>query len=240
MQDSIFEKTGLPEVKVVVTTPKVSEDKLFKFRKCYIGISLDNPVFYEKSLLAILSWAVSRFDQCLIILGDSLRRYNEYIFNGLKESEAQKASYQVGDNYILQTKEIFSRFREPKVTLIRWQDCLQMEEFRKSIEILDRLYAGNNRFKASVQKDAFAFIKRQKRKNEKLAVTMEQAIEISSQYLLEEIAVFSALSERGWNVELYPGPELGVLVDVAKGNYADIPMGLKERINVQLSVSRPE
>jgi len=67
---------------------------------------------------------------------------------------------------------------------------------------------------------------------------MEKAIEISSQYLLEEIAVFSSLSEQGWKVELYPGPELTVLIDIAKGQYSDIPEGLKERVNVELRISK--
>ena len=38
-------------------------------------------------------------------------------------------------------------------------------------------------------------------------------------------------------MELYPGPELGVLVDVAKGKFDHVPQGLKERINVELKIS---
>jgi tRNA-dependent cyclodipeptide synthase len=240
MPDLPFENSRLPQVRIVNIIPKVSEEKLFTFRKCYIGISLDNPVFYDKSLLAILSWAAAGFEQCLVVLGDYLRRYNEYIFKGLQDSDAQKASYQAGDIYISETKKIFNQFSEPKIILTRWQNCLQTEEFKKSSQILDDLYITDSSFRASVQKDALAFIKRQKRKKEKLAVTAEQAIETSSRYLLEEIAVFSALSEQGWNVELYPGPELAVLVDIAKGNFSDIPAGLKKRINVQLRIGRTE
>jgi hypothetical protein len=46
------------------------------------------------------------------------------------------------------------------------------------------------------------------------------------------------LSEQGWKVELYPGPELNVLVDIAKGKYQGIPEGLKDRINVELQITR--
>jgi len=66
---------------------------------------------------------------------------------------------------------------------------------------------------------------------------MEEAIELSCRYLLEEITVFSALSDQGWKVELYPGPELRVLVDIAKGEYSRIPQGLKERVNVELRIA---
>jgi len=240
MQDLYSENPGSAVVKIVKTTPGISQEKLFSFRKCYIGISLDNPVFYNRSLLAILSWSTAMFEQSLIVLGDYLRRYNEYIFNGLKEADAERASYQEGEEYLSKTKEIFDRFSEPALVMTRWNDCLQTKEFEQSKQILDNLYSTDDSFRASVQRDAFAFIKRQKKQNKKLAVTMEEAIAVSSQYLLEEIAVFSALSEQGWNVELYPGPELAVLVDIAKGSYSNVPAGLKKRINVELRIGRTD
>ena len=238
MRDSTFENSELPKVGIVKITPNVTKEKLFSLRRCYIGISLDNPVFYNSSLTAILKWGAEKFEQCLIVLGDYLRRHNEYIFNGLQGPVAEKASFQAGDEYIEKTREIFAQFTEPKLTLIKWKDCLGWPQYSTSKKILDNLYNNDDTFRAVVQKDAFAFIKRQKKRNEDLSVPMEKAIDISSEYLLEEIAAFSALSERGWNVELYPGPELCVLVDIAQGDFSDIPKGLKDRVNVQLRVSK--
>ena len=70
-----------------------------------------------------------------------------------------------------------------------------------------------------------------------MLVDTRQALELCCQYLLEEISVFSALSEQGWNVELYPGAELCVLAEIAKGEYSAVPKGLKERVNVELKIS---
>jgi len=238
MPDSLFENSKLPRISIVRTTPKVSQQELFAKRRCYIGISLDNVVFYGKALQAILSWGAENFDHCLLVLGDYLRRYNEYIFNSLKEQASEKACYEAGDDYIAKTKDIFQQFNESKIQLTRWKSCLETEEYQKSKTILNNLYVSLPAFRASVQRDAFLFLKRQKRKNQKLSVPMEEAIEISSRYLLEEIGVFSSLSEQGWKVELYPGPELGVLIDIAKGQYSDIPQGLKERVNVELRISK--
>ncbi len=238
MPDSLSEDSKLPLISIVRTMPKVSQQELFAKRRCYIGISLDNPVFYGKSLQAILSWGTENFDRCLVVLGDYLRRFNEYIFNSLKGEAAEKASFESGNDFIAKTKDIFQQFNEDKIQLTRWENCLQADEYKKSKTILSNLYDTLPTFKASVQRDAFLFLKRQKRKNQKISLPMEEAIEISSQYLLEEIAVFSSLSEQGWKVELYPGPELGVLVDIAKGQYSDIPEGLKERVNVELRISK--
>ncbi len=67
---------------------------------------------------------------------------------------------------------------------------------------------------------------------------MKQAIRLSCEYILEEVAVFNVLSESGWTVELYPGPELRVLAEVAAGKYPDVPAGLKGRVNVELKIAR--
>jgi tRNA-dependent cyclodipeptide synthase len=119
----------------------------------------------------------------------------------------------------------------------RWEPCLQSEEYKKAKVILDELFASDSAFRASIERDAFSFVKRQTRRDLKPIVATEEAIEFSCRYLLEEITVFAALSAQGWEVELYPGPELGVLVDIAKGQYARVPQGLKERINVELRIA---
>jgi tRNA-dependent cyclodipeptide synthase len=201
-----------------------------------MGISLDNPVFEGDSLRALLLWIVKRFDQCLVIVGDHLCRYNERIFNGLKDDDAIKVAQEAGDSFILRTRELFQQFPPGKIRLTRWKQHLDTDEYKKSKTLLDHLFISNPDFGESVQKDARSFVTRQA-KRDRLAIQPSKAVELSCQYLLEEVAVFSALAEQGWQVELYPGPELRVLVEVAKGKYYTIPEGLKKRISVELEVS---
>ena len=236
MSDSNSENLELPSVSVARTIPKISEEELFSHKRCYIGISLDNSVFEGKSLHALLLWIVERFDQCLVIVGDHLYRFNELILNGLKYDEAIKVAHDLGDSFILRTREFFQQLPNGKTHLTRWKSHLETKEYKKSRAILEHLFASDSEFRASVEKDAFSFVRRQTKRNRTLAVQTEDAIKLSSEYLLEEIAVFSALSEQGWQVELYPGPELRVLVDVARGKYLTVPRGLKERISVELKI----
>ena len=236
ISDSNFENIDSHYVKIVKTTPKVSQEQLLSFRRCYLGISIDNPVFYGKALQALLLWAMENFDQSLVVIGDYLRRYNEQIFNGLQGDKAVKASLDAGDLFILQTSRLFEKLDKEKFTISRWKPCLETDVFKESKAAIDDLFNSDTNFKTAVTRDAFSFAKRQARQKRTLAIPMEDAIELSSQYLMEEIAVFNALSEQGWNVELYPGPELRVLVDIAKGKYLHIPKGLKKRINVELQI----
>lgn len=230
-----FDKSNLPSVKIVKTIPDVGAEKLFSYRECYMGISLDNAVFGGDSLAALLLWATGKFDTCLVVVGDYLRRHNEYILNGMDDFQAQWAALGAGDEFIERTKGLFDKLPKGKVRIIRWRDCLGFEEYPPAKAALDKLFAGNDDFKAAVHKDAISFVDRQANRDHKLAVSQEEAIAVSCEYLLEEIAVFSALSSRGRHVELYPGCELEVLVEISGGKFTDIPQGLRERINVELS-----
>ncbi len=234
--DLNFENLDLPSISIVRTTPKISEEELFSHKRCYIGISLDNPGFHGKSLQALLLWGIGNFERCLVVVGDYLCRFNEQIFNRSDRAEAAKAARRLGDSFMHRTSQFFEQIPTRRLVVSRWEACLQSNEYKKAKVVIDELFASESAFRASVQRDAFSFVKRQARRNQKPIVTTEEAIELSCRYLLEEITVFAALSAQGWEVELYPGPELGVLVDIAKGEYARVPQGLTKRINVELAI----
>ena len=99
--------SNIDDVRIVRTTPSVAHEDVFAHRKCYMGISLDNPVFAGDSLAALLLWAVEKFDTCLVVAGDYLRRHNEYILNGIDGSQAKNAALGAGDEFIERTKGLF-------------------------------------------------------------------------------------------------------------------------------------
>jgi tRNA-dependent cyclodipeptide synthase len=203
-----------------------------------MGISLDNPVFGGRYLAAMLAWATEMFDSCLIVVGDYLRRHNEQILNGLAPDAAAEAAIAAGDRFLETTASLFDLYSRQKVQVIRWRECLDYKEYAESRAMLDELFATDERFRESLRKDALSFVDRQNQRNRDLAAAEQEAVDVSCRYLLEEIAVFSALSEQGRKVELYPGPELEVLVDIAEGKFENIPRGLKERINVELRCNK--
>lgn len=227
---------SLPRVNIVKILPRISTSDLFSRKKCYLGISLENPLFAGDSLKAMLLWAAEKFEQCLVIVGDYLARFDEQIITGCDENHAGKLAIKRGDLFISQTREIFGCLPADKVRLTRWKEHLQTEEFIRSKRMLDDIFESNKDFRKSVEYDASSFVERQKKHNKHLAADADVALRLCCRYILEEIAVFSMLSERGWGVELYPGSELRVLTEVAKGRYPNMPMGLKNRINVELKI----
>jgi tRNA-dependent cyclodipeptide synthase len=225
-------------VSIAKILPAITEAELFSRKKCYLGISLENPLFEGETLRAMLAWACEKFEQTLVIVGDYLSRFNERIQNGCDLDKAGELAEGLGDSFITQTKGLFDKLPAEKIRLTRWKEHLQHEEFRDAKKTIDELFKMNGEFRASVEYDALSFVKRHKKRNRNFAVGMEEAIELSCEYILEETAVFSSLSQRGFSVELYPGPELRVLAEVAKGLFPGIPPGLKTRVNVELKIDR--
>ena len=227
----------LPKVKIVKILPRVSRAQAYARKKCYLGISLENPLFEGDTLRAIVLWASAQFEQTLVIVGDYLCRFNERILSACDEKTAGLLALKRGDLFLSKTKELFNSLPEGKVILTRWKEHLQNEQFIRSKKILDEIFESDEEFRAAIEYDALSFVRRQRKHNLNLAVDMEQAIRLSSEYILEETAVFSSLSERGWSVELYPGSELKVLAEVAKGRFPAVPRGLKDRLSVELKIS---
>jgi len=228
----------LPEVSIAKILPRVPESQLFSREKCYLGISLENPLFEGDSLKAMLMWAAEKFGQCLVIVGDYLSRFDEQIITGCDENRAGQLAIKKGDLFISQTKDTFSGSPAERVILTRWKEHLQAEEFKRSKKILDDIFESDEDFRKSVEYDALSFVERQKKHNQHPAVEADVALRLCCRYIMEEVAVFSSLSELGWGVELYPGSELRVLAEVARGRYPRVPKGLKDRISVELKISR--
>jgi tRNA-dependent cyclodipeptide synthase len=225
-------------IKIENVAPPITQKELFLHRRCYLGISIGNPQFRGESFAVLLEWIARHFDECLIVVGDYLQRYNEHIFYNRQGKEAEIESLRMGDAFLADTAELLERLPKAKFHLTRWKSHLDSPEFHKAKKILDELFVNSFEFRESIDKTSAEFISRQMKNKKGPVVDKKTAIALSTQYLLEEIAVFSVLVENGWAVEIYPGAEIPVLVDIAAGKFHHIPPSLKQRINVELRINK--
>ena len=107
MSASNSENLNLPSVTIAKILPKIPQEQLYAYKRCYLGISLDNPVFEGDSLHALLLWITDKFEHCLVIVGDHLSRFNERILNGCDWETASKIAYGRGDEFIRKTEQLF-------------------------------------------------------------------------------------------------------------------------------------
>lgn len=224
--------------KIADITPPMTHRDLFTRRRCYLGISLGNPLFRGDTLHSLLLWINDHFDECLVVVGDYLQRYNEQMFGAREGDSAGLEAIRAGDAFIAESYPIFDRLPSSKFRLTRWMSYLETTEFSKTKRVLDELFISNYEFRASIDRTSVEFINRQVRNKKVPVVDRERAIALSTRYLMEEIAVFSVLVEKGYEVEVYPGPELPVLTEIAHGHFPNVPEPLKRRVNVELRIRR--
>jgi tRNA-dependent cyclodipeptide synthase len=224
-------------IKVAQVMPAHALPRLFDQPRCVLGVSMTNPIFWRSSLRALLGWMREHFAEPLVLVGDHLHRLNEQLLHGYGEAEASEAARQEGDRFMAHLEACLAGFPEQSFQVMRWQPFHQDPAFAQAKAQLWALYEENAAVRASIDSTAALFVW-QKQGRAPLAADKETAVRLSAEYLLEEMAVFSVLIDRGWEVVLYPGAQLPMLMEIATGRFRDVPHSLHKGIYVELNVAK--
>ncbi|MFT6962867.1 MAG: tRNA-dependent cyclodipeptide synthase [Flammeovirgaceae bacterium] len=224
-------------VRIENITPSDANFELSKKRKCVLGVSMSNPVFWRSSLGTMLSWMDKNFDSSLILVGDYLQRLNEQISNGNDADLAIETAMQKGDLFETKLNQYLPKYKTDKFHVARWKPFYESADFEKHKIVLDKIYNSNLGVKKSIDETAKLFVS-QKQDKVDFKVSEGEAIRLSVEYLLEEMAVFSILIDQGWDLVLYPGAQLPLLMEIAKGEFDGIPNSLNKGTYVELKVRK--
>lgn len=227
------------KIKLSGIAPDMSLAQLAKFRKCYLGVSINNPFFRDRHLGLLLKWIASHFDECIILIGDYLHRINENILHGNTGETAIASSINRGDQIHEMIDIALSILPKNKFKVYRWKEFLDKNprSFTKKDE-LNFLFENNRTFHESILLSCSEFVERLIKRGERLYFTREEAIALSREYLIEEMSVFSTLIEMGYNVQVYPGTQLKVLKDLARHAFPAVESNLSAGIYVDLTVKK--
>jgi len=221
------------------SAPLLSVKQLSKYRRCYLGISINNAFFKESHLPLLLKWIDGHFDECLIIIGDYLHRLNETILFGRVGMNAVSAASLEGDKMLSILNAALSKFERGKFKIIRWQNF--MEENKVVADYQKRLveyYNSDEKFRHSIAQSSEVFIQKLIERGQQIAIAHEEAVSLSQQYLIEEMAVFTKIIEMGYQVQVYPGTQLSILKEVATGGFASLNLSLSKGIFIDLTVKK--
>ncbi len=207
------------------------------FPRCYAGVSIGHPNFRGARLSALLRWIASHFDRCTIVVGDDLYRLSVMIRTGMDETSALRFARKESRFQYQELVNGVGNFPSHKFTIRRWCEFTSHRSFSPYQVALAALLRSNRQFHNSVMISADDYLKR--RPDRSLAVSRRNALSLSSQYLLEEMAVFCILVRDGWLVDVYPGPELPVLAEMSRGLHEAAPPPLRRRIGISLEICKP-
>lgn len=171
-------------------------------------ISLANRKCTGQHLQAMLEWIGEGWSEIQFSVGDTLHRFNVYangtrIGNfGASMKVAEEETRILGDEWV-EANSYWIDTLPVKTKIIRWNEwrkhslfCEQKRRFREAL-------ATESGFAAAVKNDIFQFNNRRG-----IANSTEHQISVQSEYILEELAVFSIQAIEGPTINIYPGSPL--------------------------------
>ncbi|HKX31515.1 MAG TPA: tRNA-dependent cyclodipeptide synthase [Blastocatellia bacterium] len=207
--------------------------------RCYLPVSLETKPFTTRPMLdAIVSWITDNFGGCAIFVADSIHRLTLQITRNLSPHEAKEEAYRLGSRFLEENRDLFANQNGCRFELLRASSVERMSESAEAKKVLESLFRTNTEFASSIKSTAASFIDRRFKNQTEFCVDRSEMMNLSCLYLIEEIALFSCLVKMGWGIDVYPGEELPVLIEIAEGKYPDVPAELRSRVNIALKLKR--
>lgn len=200
--------------------------------ECMLGVSLENSNFVRAKLTAMLEWIVRRFPRCTVLVGDSIHRITVEAKRQLAPEAALVEALRLGRAFIADEAQVFDGFRSR--TAFSFVTCSEIQGSEAYCDYHTRLRAlfdSDATFRSSVESFGLNYHS----KNSRHVSDGERAkrIQRSSDYFLEEFAIFSCLRKKGIGVMVYPGT-FSTLAEVADGQHPDAPKELRDLVVVSL------
>ena len=206
--------------------------------RAYVGVSIGQKNFRGRRLSAIVAWLDRHTERCRLLIGDELHRHTVAIWNSCSEEEALALSRRAGDAVEQEIQDLLSADPARKFELCRWRSMTSHAMYENLHERVARLVVDDAQFAQSLRQCARQYIDRGCARGQQPVLAFDHAVEVSAAYLTEELAVFAVLNSIGWNVEIYPGPELPVLAEVSHGVHPNVNPLFPKRANIELHLRK--
>ncbi|MFJ8957648.1 tRNA-dependent cyclodipeptide synthase [Streptomyces sp. NPDC102381] len=217
---------------IASVSPVASRATFEQHEKCFLGVSLENSNFTTAKLASMVRWISRRFSHCTVLVGDSIHRLTLESTCGMAPNEAHGRAMELGCEFMEDNLHVFDEHGGSSE--FTFQTCSDVQGGREFSEYHAQLLAyfeKDGMFRSSVESFGRAY--HRKHSQGVGASELNRRIEISSEYFLEEFAVFACLERRGAGVMVYPG-SFSTLSEIAEGGHPGAPRELQDLIVVSL------
>lgn len=152
-----------------------------------------------KKLEAAMNWATDNFKNVVVLVADTQQRYNFMFYKyDLSEKSAFEIAKIAGDQWISRNSNFLNHHN---IKIVRWEDIKNNNEYDKAYQEIVEFYNTSDPFKQDVDYGIKEHWDRQDHSlNDK-----EKYWKLSTQYALEELAVFSLFYAKEKGISAYPG-----------------------------------
>lgn len=213
-------------------SPTTSRDTFEDHDTCFLGVSLENSNFKPAKVDAMAKWISRRFSQCTVLIGDSIHRITLESTRSMPPRAALDDALRLGREFVESRQPVFESYRDrTKFTFVTCSEVQSWGLYGDYHERLRQHYDQDAAFRGSVE--AFGRDYHGKRSEGVSAQELDHRIRKSSEYFLEEFAIFACLQRTGSPVMVYPG-SFSTLSEIAQGKHPGAPEELRDLIVVSL------
>jgi len=204
--------------------------------RAFIGVCINHRMQGERYLGSLLSWTLERVGFLRVVILDSLERHNVQVFNQRTPYEAACQVLAEGDRVFRRARRLLAEMGAKHASVVRFGDLLRQPQYSGAIREIEALYRSNRSFHEAVHRELDAFIGTviRSRPQRYEHYVYPQDVAPLAQYLIEEVGVYLALFREGFSVEVFPGRDSALLVDLAAGQYGEAFQDYSARTHVSL------
>jgi tRNA-dependent cyclodipeptide synthase len=206
-------------------------------KKCFLGISIDSPFIGGKHVHRVLEWINSQYDECIILIGDDIHCYNEFILSNDLEQAKLKCTL-LGEFAESRLKDALLKLPHHNLTILHWKYFVGNEEFNSNMSYLENQLETNKKFKSSILSCANKFLLKQKTKGHYPIISEQESLENSVKYIIEEMTVFSILINMGYSTLIYPGSILQIFKDIIEESLSNFKSILENGTYIELTIKK--
>ncbi len=188
--------------KVSFLCSKEDKQKFFS-SSCSVTISIGQKSQEGYKLAATLNSINKHFNQCYIMVCDTLQRHTLAIDNNLKKKELYHLAKEMGDNWLINNSSYFELFNIP-YQVIRWDTWLAQPDYQNKRVLIDSLFDEKKEYQQSFYQVVDQFCERYKKRHKSENVNLAFLYSCCLEYLKEECAVMLLWADQGYNFEVYP------------------------------------
>jgi tRNA-dependent cyclodipeptide synthase len=220
------------KAEIASVSPDSSRNTFEQYETCFLGVSLENSNFTTPKLASMAKWISRRFERCTVLIGDSIHRLTLESTQGLPPDRARERALELGRRFMETEEKVFDEYRgSTEFTVLNCGEVQAGERYAEFHSKLRAFFDEDEAFRSSVESFGHAY--HRKRADGISAAEWEKRIRMSSEYFLEEFAVFACLKEQGLPVMVYPG-SFSTLSEIAKYEHPGAPEELRDLVVVSL------
>jgi len=192
----------------------------------YLGISLGKSYYSSKRLAAYCAWSRIHTTRFAFLIGDDIYRFTLQGLKGLSSKTALERARRKGDDVERQLHRLMLK-HQCTAQIVRWRDLEKLPRYGCIFEEAERLLTADPRFEAAVRAQIFtnlgSAISTAGFKDEPQSFDRRRGLSPFYLYMLHEIAGLAVMSEDlGYELEVYPGPDLEIMKSVYDGAWPSL------------------